>query len=309
MFDLFNKVPHERHDDMKMLITGANGQLGREIIDVTQSKGCRVQAPPEDDLDITDVDKIDHMIVQHQPDLIINTAAYTQVDKAETEEALAYEVNKNGCSNLARMCARHGIPLVHISTDYVFDGQKNTPYVETDPISPLGVYGRSKADGENEIRSVLKEHIIIRTSWLYGFHGHNFVKTMLNLATSKKVIQVVADQYGSPTNAADLARAILSVGRQLQKGANNRWGTYHYCGQGVISWHTYAEKIMELVRQIGGMPTASVEPVTTAEYPTPTKRPAYSALDCDRIYQQFKISPHPWQKSLETTIRRLLNDQ
>jgi dTDP-4-dehydrorhamnose reductase len=293
---------------MKMLITGASGQLGREIIDVTQSKGCRIQAPPEDDLDITDVDKIDHMIGRHQPDLIINTAAYTRVDNAETEEALAFKVNKTGCINLARLCARHRIPLVHISTDYVFDGQKGTPYVESDPIAPLGVYGRSKAEGEGEIRSILKEHIIIRTSWLYGFHGHNFVKTMLNLATSKKVIQVVADQYGSPTNAADLAQAILAVERNLQKGSKNCWGTYHYCGQGVITWHNFAGKIMELVRQIGGKPTASVEPVTTAEYPTPTKRPAYSALDCSRISQQFKISPQPWQKSLETTIRRLLND-
>ena len=124
---------------MKMLITGASGQLGREIIDVTQSKGCRVQAPPEDDLDITDIDKIDHMIAHHRPDLVINTAAYTQVDKAETEEALAFEVNKTGCTNLARMCAEHKIPLVHISTDYVFDGEKGSPYLETDPIAPLGV--------------------------------------------------------------------------------------------------------------------------------------------------------------------------
>ena len=292
-----------------MLITGANGQLGREITDASQAKGCRIQAPPEDDLDITDVDRIAHMLVQLQPDLVVNTAAYTQVDRAEAEESLAFEVNKTGCGNLARMCARHRIPLVHISTDYVFDGRKTTPYVETDPIAPLGVYGRSKAEGESEIRSNLKEHVIIRTSWLYGFHGHNFVKTMLNLATSKKVVRVVADQYGSPTNAADLARAILTIGGQLHKGAKNRWGTYHYCGQGVITWHTFAEKIMELIHQIGGKPTARVVPVTTAEYPTPTKRPAYSALDCSRINRQFKISPQPWQKSLETTIRRLLKDQ
>lgn len=294
---------------MKMLITGASGQLGREIIDVTQSKGCRVQAPPEDDLDITDIDKIDHMIAHHLPDLVINTAAYTQVDKAETEEALAFEVNKTGCTNLARMCAEHKIPLVHISTDYVFDGEKGSPYLETDPIAPLGVYGRSKAEGESEIRSILKEHIILRTSWLYGIYGNNFVKTMLNLATSKKVVQVVADQFGSPTNAADLARAILTVARHLKKSPDAHWGTYHYCGLGVITWYAFAEKIMELTREIGGNPTASVEPVTTAEYPTATKRPAYSALDCDRIYRQFNISPEPWQKSLETTIRRLLNAQ
>jgi dTDP-4-dehydrorhamnose reductase len=291
---------------MKMLITGAYGQLGREIIDVTQSKECPVLAPPEDDLDICDLDKIDNVITELKPELVINTAAYTQVDKAETEEELAFKVNKTGCTNLARMCTKHKIPLVHISTDYVFDGLKGTPYAETDPISPLGVYGRSKAEGESEIRSYLKEHIILRTSWLYGTHGHNFVKTMLNLATSKKEIRVVADQYGSPTNAADIARTILSIAEQLQSGNKNSWGTYHYCGQGIISWHTFAEKIIELAGQQGKVRTPRVEPVTTDEYPTPAKRPVYSALDCSHIYKKFNISPRPWQKSLETTIRKLL---
>ena len=294
---------------MRMLITGANGQLGREIIDVSESCDCNAQAPAEDDLDITEPDKIEHTIIHLNPDVVVNTAAYTQVDRAETEAALAFKVNKTGCTNLARVCAAHKIPLIHISTDYVFDGQKGAPYVETDPISPLGVYGRSKADGESEIRSILKEHIILRTSWLYGFHGHNFVKTMLNLAASKKVIQVVADQYGSPTNAADLARAILAVACYLQHGSEIQWGTYHYCGQGIITWHEFAEKIMSLAREIGGRQTPTVEPVTTAEYPTPTRRPAYSALDCSRISRQFNISPQPWQKSLETTIRKLLNVQ
>lgn len=291
---------------MKMLITGAHGQLGREIIDVTQSKGCPVQAPAEDDLDITDLEKVDHVITDLQPDLVINTAAYTQVDQAETEEALAFKVNKTGCTNLARICAKNKIPLVHISTDYVFDGQKGTPYVETDPISPMGVYGRSKAEGEAEIRSILKEHIILRTSWLYGFHGQNFVKTMLNLATGKNEIRVVADQYGSPTNATDLARTILTVADQLQTGSDSDWGTYHYCGQGIISWHTFAEGIMDFARLNPGMKPPRVEPVETADYPTRAARPPYSALDCRRIRKHFKISPQPWQQSLETTIQRLL---
>ena len=294
---------------MKMLITGAHGQLGREIIDVTQSKGCPVQAPAEDDLDITDLDKVDHVITDLKPDLVINTAAYTQVDQAETDEDLAFKVNKTGCTNLARICAKNKIPLVHISTDYVFDGQKGTPYVETDPISPMGVYGRSKAEGEAEIRSILKEHIILRTSWLYGFHGQNFVKTMLNLATGKNKIRVVADQYGSPTNAADLARTILTVAEQLQRGSGSDWGTYHYCGQGIISWYTFAEKIMDFARLNPGVRPPRVEPVETADYPTRAARPPYSALDCRRIHKHFKISPQPWQKSLEKTIRKLLNTQ
>jgi dTDP-4-dehydrorhamnose reductase len=291
---------------MKLLITGAHGQLGRGIIDASQSKGCRVQAPSEEDLDITDLAKVDHIITHLQPDLVINTAAYTQVDKAETEEALAFKINKTGCTHLAQICANNQIPLIHISTDYVFDGQKGTPYLETDPISPLGVYGRSKAEGEMEIRSILKEHIILRTSWLYGIHGQNFVKTMLNLATSQKEIRVVADQYGSPTNATDLARTILTLCDHLRSKTNINWGTYHYCGSGVISWHTFAEKIMELTRLHGDVLTARVEPVATADYPTQAARPVYSALDCSRIRKQFGINPQPWQQSLEITIRKLL---
>ena len=203
-------------------------------------------------------------------------------------------MNKTGCTNLARICAQNQIPLIHISTDYVFDGQKGTPYLETDPISPIGVYGRSKAEGEIEIRSILKEHIILRTSWLYGIHGQNFVKTMINLATGKKEIRVVADQYGSPTNATDLARAILILGDHLHSKPKIEWGTYHYCGSGVISWHTFAEKIMELTRLHGGVRSARVEPVATADYPTQAARPIYSALDCNRIRKHFGISPQPW---------------
>jgi len=291
---------------MTILITGARGQLGRELTEQGQGRGCRVQAPSEDDLDITDLEKVDRVIDLHQPDLVVNTAAYTQVDKAESEEALTFEVNKTGCANLARICAKNQIPLVHISTDYVFNGQKGTPYLETDPISPLGVYGRSKAEGEIEIRKHLKEHIILRTSWLYGIYGQNFVKTMLNLAASKPKIQVVSDQFGSPTNSADLALSILTLSDRLQSGFDIAWGTYHYCGRGVISWYTFAEKIMKLAHLHGGLPATRVEPIATADYPTRVERPVYSALDCGRINKHFGIKPQPWQESLETTIRKLL---
>jgi len=291
---------------MKILITGAQGQLGRELTAQGQLWGGHVQAPSEDDLDIVDLEKVDRSIALQQPDGVINAAAYTQVDSAEGEEAIAFKVNKTGCANLARICARNHIPLIHISTDYVFDGQKGTPYLETDPISPLGVYGRSKAEGEIEIRKRLKEHIILRTSWLYGIHGHNFVKTMLNLAQSKQTIRVVADQYGSPTNAADLARTLLTISDRLQSVSDVDWGTYHYCGRGVISWHTFAEKIMSLARRHGPIRTTRVDPLTSAEYPTRAVRPPNSALDCGRISRHFGIRPQPWQKSLEITIRKLL---
>jgi len=291
---------------MKVLITGAQGQLGRELAAQGQLWGGHVQAPSEDDLDIIDLEKVDRIIARQQPDRVINAAAYTQVDSAESEAAVAFEVNKTGCANLARICAKNHIPLIHISTDYVFDGQKGTPYLETDPISPVGVYGRSKAEGEIEIRKHLKEHIILRTSWLYGIHGHNFVKTMLNLAQTKQTIRVVSDQFGSPTSAADLARTLLTISDRLQPVSDADWGTYHYCGRGVVSWHAFAEKIMELARRYGDIRTTRVDPVTSADYPTRAVRPAYSALDCGRINTHFGIRPQPWQKSLERTIRKLM---
>ena len=291
---------------MKILITGADGQLGRELINQGQLKGFSVQAPSEDDMDITDLEKIDRCMAFHQPEVVINAAAYTQVDKAESEAALAFAVNTTGSANLARMCAKNKIPLVHISTDYVFDGQKGTSYLETDTISPVGVYGRSKAEGEIEIRSHLKEHIILRTSWLYGIHGHNFAKTMLKLATTKPKIRVVADQYGSPTNAADLAQTILIISDRMQFNNNVDWGTYHYCGQGVISWYNFAEKIVGLARLYADVKTTRIEPIATADYPTRALRPTYSALDCSRIQKHFGINPKPWQKSLEITIKELL---
>ena len=291
---------------MKILITGADGQLGRELIKQGQLKGFSVQAPSEDDMDITDLEKIDRCMAFHQPEVVINAAAYTQVDKAESEAALAFAVNTTGSANLARMCAKNKIPLVHISTDYVFDGQKGTSYLETDAISPVGVYGRSKAEGEIEIRSHLKEHIILRTSWLYGIHGHNFAKTMLKLATTKPKIRVVADQYGSPTNAADLAQTILIISDRMQFNNDVDWGTYHYCGQGVISWYNFAEKIVGLARLYADVKTTRIEPIATADYPTRALRPIYSALDCSRIQKHFGINPKPWQKSLEITIKELL---
>ncbi len=291
---------------MKILITGADGQLGRELINQGQLKGFSVQAPSEDDMDITDLEKIDRCMAFHQPEVVINAAAYTQVDKAESEAALAFAVNTTGSANLARMCAKNKTPLVHISTDYVFDGQKGTSYLETDTISPVGVYGRSKAEGEIEIRSHLKEHIILRTSWLYGIHGHNFAKTILKLATTKPKIRVVADQYGSPTNAADLAQTILIISDRMQFNNDVDWGTYHYCGQGVISWYNFAEKIVGLARLYADVKTTRIEPIATADYPTRALRPIYSALDCSRIQKHFGINPKPWQKSLEITIKELL---
>jgi len=184
--------------------------------------------------------------------------------------------------------------------------KKGAPYVETDPVSPVGIYARSKAEGEAAVRSRSEKHLIIRTAWLYGAHGHNFVKTMLRIGEERDVIRVVSDQYGSPTSAADLAEAVLTIAKLMRDDRDKiRWGTYHYCGQGVTTWHGFAHAIFEFAGQYEKKPTPNVEAITTAEYPTPAKRPAFSALDCALIQKNFGISPKPWRESLKSTIERI----
>jgi len=291
---------------MKLLVTGAGGQLGLELTGQCQSKGFEVLAPPRSRLNIIDLATVKDFIDRHRPSLVINAAAYTNVDAAESEKALAFAVNKTGCANLARICAEHGIALMQISTDYVFDGNKGTPYSETDPVAPLGVYGRSKADGESAVRATLKEHIIMRSSWLYGFYGRNFVKTILQRCRQKEEIRVVADQHGSPTSAIDLAEAIVTIANRLGTGSPVAWGTYHYCGSGITSWHEFAQTIVEIVRSRIGIQPPRVVAIKTTEYPARARRPAFSALDCSRIQKDFGIYPKPWRQSLETVIQKIL---
>ncbi len=290
---------------MKILITGSHGQLGRELFQEGQICDFDILAPSHQQMDIADNKAVKKFIGLHQPSCVINAAAYTQVDQAEIEESLAFATNKTGCTNLAQICKKNEIPLFQVSTDYVFDGQKKTPYHESDPISPIGVYGRSKAAGEIEIRANIKEHIIIRTSWLYGIHGQNFVKTMLKLAATKENIRVVSDQYGSPTSAGELAKAIIALANKWRQQSAVPWGTYHYCGQGIVSWHEFAEAIVEMARRCGEVKTNRVEPITTADYPTKARRPEFSALDCNLIKKNFGITPKPWRESLKSTIQTL----
>lgn len=298
---------------MKILVTGSDGQLGYELVKQGEHiPGTKEQASFEiipfghSQLDITDKAQVKRVLEKIQPSLVVNAAAYTNVDKAETEQDLAFAVNRDGPANLAESCAENDMPLIHISTDFVFDGKNKIPYKETDPVSPLGVYAKSKENGEQEVRNRLKKHIILRTSWLYGVHGHNFVKTMLRLGRENKVIRVVADQHGSPTNAADLAEAVLAVARHVRDAMETEWGTYHYCGYGITTWHGFAKKIFEIAGDLGMSQVPHVEPVTTAEYPTPAKRPAFSAFDCGLIRENFGINLKPWDESLKVMLRRLL---
>ena len=290
---------------MKVLITGANGQLGRELVRLGQRVDFEVHSFSRQQLDITNKNQIEQIFPRISPSLVINAAAYTQVDRAENESDLAYAVNKNGPAYLARYCDDNHLKLIHISTDYVFDGTKGRPYQESDPIAPLGVYGQSKAQGETAIRSILPNHIIVRTSWLYAVYGNNFVKTILKLATEKTTLRVVADQFGSPTSAADLANAVLTIARKISASEKNYWGTYHYCCKGITTWHALAEKIIELAMPYAALRARHVEAITTAEWPTPAKRPPYSVLDCSRLKSRFGIEPEAWQQSLKHTIDRI----
>jgi dTDP-4-dehydrorhamnose reductase len=293
---------------MKVLITGANGQLGRELVRQGQCAGFEVQRLDRQHLDITDENGIRQVFRHILPSVIINAAAYTDVDRAEDEADAAFAVNENAPRYLARCCADQHLSLIHISTDYVFNGAKGSPYTEDDPIAPLGVYGRSKARGEAAIRSVLKNHIIVRTSWLYGVYGNNFVKTILRLGRERSNIRVVADQFGSPTSATDLAAALLKIANKIETDKLIEWGTYHYCGQGITTWHGLAEKILQLAATYTSLKTNQVEAITTAEWPTPVKRPPYSVLDCTLLKRKFGIDSKPWPTSLAHTIERIFSE-
>ncbi|MDL1980491.1 MAG: dTDP-4-dehydrorhamnose reductase [Deltaproteobacteria bacterium] len=290
---------------MKILVIGSKGQLGHELLIQGNNLGYEILPADLPDLDITDKTQVKHWLEKFQPSLVVNAAAYTNVDKAETQQNLAFAVNRDGPANLAEACAKFEIPLIHISTDFIFDGKKSSPYIESDPVSPLSIYGKSKQEGEKEVRSRLKKHIILRTAWLYGVHGQNFVKTMLRLGREKEVISVVADQYGSPTSAADLADAVLQIISRIKYNPDITWGTYHYCGQGITTWHGFTEEILSLARQYIPIKTKDIKPISTAEYPTKAIRPPFSALDCGLIKKNFGISIEPWQDSLKTVIRQL----
>jgi dTDP-4-dehydrorhamnose reductase len=292
---------------MKAFVFGAAGQLGYELMRQGNALSLDIQGVDLPQTDITDLRQVTSVIADYQPLLVINAAAYTNVDGAESEPEVAMAVNKDGPANIARACAENKIPLIHISTDYVFDGKKGTPYQETDPVSPIGVYGRSKAEGESSLRSVIGEHIILRTAWLYGFHGHNFVKTIMKLAREKDEIRVVSDQYGSPTSAADLAETILSMANIIRQNSAISWGTYHYCGRGITSWYEFAQAIVDLCQRHGKVKTTRVDPIKTVDYPTRVERPSYSALDCTLINKHFGISPKAWQDSLAITVHELLS--
>lgn len=294
---------------MKVIITGAKGQLGSDLVPLVRSAGFEVVPFSSADLDITDKAGVMAKVGEVRPDLIINCGAYTKVDLAEKEEAKAFAVNRDGAANLATAAASVKAVLVHVSTDFVFDGVRPHPYAESDATNPLGVYGASKLAGEAEIQKRLESHVIVRTSWLYGVNGGNFVKTMLRLASEREGLRVVYDQTGSPTWSADLASALVAIALDIKAG-NRHWGLYHYSNEGVASWYDLAVAAIAEGRRLGlPIKCTHVEPILTAEYPTPAKRPPYSVFDKALIKKTFGMSIPNWRVSLSEMMHKLYGDK
>ena len=290
---------------MNILITGAHGQVGQEVTDQGRLLGLHLWPTDIDELDITNAIAVASFIKKHQISVIVNAAAYTAVDRAETDADLARLINRNGPATLAQACADAGCTLIHISTDYVYDGRKTTPYLEDDPVSPTGIYGATKAEGDQEVQRLLKQHVILRTAWLYSVHGQNFVKTILNLAREREHLNVVADQTGCPTSAVDLASAILDIIIKIRDAHAVTWGIYHYCGAGQTTWYELAKTILKLAGKYENFALKTIQPITTDQYPTPAARPLYSVLDCTKIKKTLGIHPVDWQTSLNQTVMRL----
>lgn len=291
---------------MYILVIGRNGQVGRELCALGGAGDLVVEGLGRDELDITREAEVARAIAARRPGLVVNAAAYTAVDKAEAEPELAFAVNASGAGAVARACSAIGAPLVHISTDYVFDGRKNGPYKEEDPVAPQSVYGRSKAAGEDAVRTGCAEHVILRTAWVFSPHGTNFVKTMLRLGEEREELRVVDDQRGCPTAARDIAGAIAGISRQILSGARDRpWGTYHYAGGEAVTWFGFAGAIFAERRAATGKAPPRLVPITTADYPTPARRPANSVLDCSKAAATFGIAPSDWRGALRTTVAEL----
>lgn len=281
----------------KIIVTGANGQLGQCIQKISKKfQEFEFVFASSQDLDITDKTKVKNFFKENNPDFCINTAAYTAVDLAEADVEKAFLVNADGTENLAEACAEHNTRFIHISTDYVFDGENLQPYKEDDETNPVGVYGASKLMGEKLALEKNPSSVIIRTSWVYSEFGKNFVKTMLNLFSQKEELNIVADQFGQPTNANDLAEAIMEIVKA------EKWvsGIFNYSNSGKISWFDFAVKIAELSKS-----KIKLNPIETSQYPTPAKRPKNSTLNLEKIEKIYHISPKKWEESLISCIEIL----
>ena len=289
---------------MKLLIFGAGGQVGTALLQTAWPPGTDVTGLTHSQADIRDAAAIAAALDTHSSDLVINAGGYTAVDKAESEPDAAMRANGEAPGLIAAECARRGAAMIHISTDYVFDGTKAAPYLESDKPAPLGVYGASKLAGERAVTAQLQRQVILRTSWVFSCSGTNFVKTMLRLAASGREIRVVQDQVGGPTAAADIAAAIARIAVRIGAGST-KWGLYHYCGEPAVSWYEFAKTIFDMRETMMGQRVAVV-PIATREYPTAARRPANSRLDCGKIRADYGIEQPLWRPALESAIKSLV---
>jgi len=290
---------------VKILIAGGDGQVGSEFAGCAKSLDEKIEVYNlgRQQLDVTQIASIRNVIKSLNPSVVVNAAAYTAVDRAEEESDLAFAINRDGAGNLAEICAQNDIPLIQISTDYVFDGKKTDAYVETDNVNPLSVYGESKLEGEQRVQEKIEKHIILRTSWVFGPFGKNFVYTMIRLAGQKKELRVVNDQFGCPTSAFSIANAILKICESISSSKKFDWGIYHFCGSPETNWFEFSKSIIENSRQGRDYLVEQIVPVSTAEYPTAAVRPQNSVLNCDKIHRQFAINQQPWIDGLRGMIK------
>lgn len=287
---------------MRVLVTGARGQLGHELVRRSLQRGWLVVPMSRSDLDVGDAGQVSRAIATAKPSVVVNAAAFTRVDDAERDPSEAMRVNAEGPRHLARACREEGIPIVHFSTDYVFDGRSSRPYRPEDPPSPLGAYGRSKLEGERAVREEVGHHLILRTSWLFGVQGRNFVKSILRQASEREVLQVVDDQVGSPTAAEDLADAALTALAHAHD-AGSGWGLHHFANAGRTTWHGFAERIV--ARTLRPVRVREIEPVSSATRDLPAPRPAFSVLDTSAFVETFGLVPRPWELALDAVLDRM----
>ena len=282
-------------------MTGGSGQVGGALAALARARGVDVWAPGRGECDLASEASLVAAVARGAWSMVVNCAAYTAVDRAESEPELAGAINAMAPAILARETARRGIPIVHVSTDYVFDGSKDAPYVESDPVRPLGVYGETKEAGEAAVRAANPAHAIVRTAWVASAGGANFLNTMLRLGAERPELRVVDDQIGCPSNAVDIASALFTVASEL----GSRSGTWHFVNAGEASWHDFAAHIFLRAGE-RGLRVPNLAPITTAEYPTPARRPANSRLDTAKITADFGIAPRPWKDAIDDILAERL---
>lgn len=293
---------------MHLFVIGESGQIAQSFKALSNSE-CKITTVGRPSCDITDLDCLKKTVLKLQPNILINASAYTAVDNAETNKTDAFAVNCLGAKNAALVAAEFQIPLIHFSTDYVFDGTDVQPYVANATVSPLNVYGQSKAEGESEIRRLLPEHIILRTAWVFSQYGQNFVKTMLRLGKQRDTLSVVNDQFGNPTYAMDVARATVEIAHHLksERRAAEIWGTYHLVNSGSTSRFEFANEIFKLSTPLMSI-DCDVKPISSAEFPTPAKRPLHSELDSSKLDKVFDIKLRSWKEALRDCILALRDE-